>query len=47
MRNHQIAWLCSLAFALLVIALLAFGSADRRLARKAPLAACGVRPSGS
>lgn len=37
--HHEIAWLYSLAFALLVLAALTFGSAERWLARKTPLAA--------
>lgn len=37
--HQEIAWLYSLAFALLILAALAFGSADRMLARRAPLTA--------
>lgn len=37
--HHEIAWLYSLAYALLILAALAFGSADRMLARRALLTA--------
>lgn len=37
--HHEIAWLYALAFALLIMAALAFGGADRMLARWAPRAA--------